>query len=85
MVLHWNPARDFYAAVGSVPMDEWIVYRMSGAGIIARGDRSKSRHVMGRLTCPESVVGAGQLDPVAERHHAVKIAPHGPVAHRHAL
>ena len=38
MVLHWNPARDFYAAMGSVPMDEWIVYRMSGAALAKLGE-----------------------------------------------
>ena len=37
-VLHWNPARDFYAAMGSVPMDEWIVYRMSGAALAKLGE-----------------------------------------------
>jgi GNAT superfamily N-acetyltransferase len=30
-VLHWNPARDFYGAIGAVPMDEWIPYRLAGA------------------------------------------------------
>jgi len=40
MVLHWNPARDFYAAMGSVPMDEWIVYRMSGAAVAKLGEAS---------------------------------------------
>lgn len=32
-VLHWNPARDFYAALGAVAMDEWIPYRLSGAAL----------------------------------------------------
>ena len=29
-VLHWNPARDFYGAIGAVPMEEWIPYRLTG-------------------------------------------------------
>jgi GNAT superfamily N-acetyltransferase len=29
-VLHWNPAREFYAAIGARAMDEWIPYRIDG-------------------------------------------------------
>jgi len=29
-VLHWNPAREFYDAIGAVAMDEWIPYRVEG-------------------------------------------------------
>jgi GNAT superfamily N-acetyltransferase len=29
-VLHWNPAREFYAAIGAAAMDEWIPYRLTG-------------------------------------------------------
>lgn len=29
-VLHWNPATEFYRSLGAVPMDEWVVYRMTG-------------------------------------------------------
>jgi GNAT superfamily N-acetyltransferase len=32
-VLHWNPARDFYAALGAVAMDEWVPYRLSGPAL----------------------------------------------------
>jgi GNAT superfamily N-acetyltransferase len=32
-VLHWNPARDFYAVLGATAMDEWIPYRLSGAAL----------------------------------------------------
>jgi GNAT superfamily N-acetyltransferase len=28
-VLHWNPAREFYHAIGAKPMDEWIPYRLT--------------------------------------------------------
>lgn len=27
-VLHWNPARDFYHAIGATPMEEWVPYRL---------------------------------------------------------
>jgi GNAT superfamily N-acetyltransferase len=29
-VLNWNPARDFYHAIGAAAMDEWIPYRLTG-------------------------------------------------------
>lgn len=29
-VLNWNPATEFYKALGAVPMDEWTVYRLTG-------------------------------------------------------
>lgn len=29
-VLHWNPAREFYAAIGATAMDQWIPYRLHG-------------------------------------------------------
>jgi GNAT superfamily N-acetyltransferase len=34
-VLHWNPAREFYAALGALPMDEWVPYRLTGAPLLA--------------------------------------------------
>lgn len=45
-VLDWNrPAVDFYRALGAVPMDDWTVFRLSGAALErtatgARRDRS---------------------------------------------
>jgi hypothetical protein len=27
-VLRWNPARDFYAALGARGLDEWVPYRI---------------------------------------------------------
>jgi GNAT superfamily N-acetyltransferase len=41
-VLHWNPARDFYQAIGASAMDEWIPYRIEGEPL-----RALARH--GRL------------------------------------
>jgi GNAT superfamily N-acetyltransferase len=29
-VLHWNPARDFYDALGARPMADWVPYRVQG-------------------------------------------------------
>jgi len=34
-VLHWNPAREFYHAIGAVAMDEWVPYRLTGAPLRA--------------------------------------------------
>jgi GNAT superfamily N-acetyltransferase len=30
-VLRWNPAREFYHAIGAEPMDEWVPYRLTGS------------------------------------------------------
>jgi GNAT superfamily N-acetyltransferase len=32
-VLHWNPARQFYGALGARPMDEWVPYRLEGVAL----------------------------------------------------
>lgn len=32
-VLHWNPTRDFYHRLGIKHMDQWLPYRLDGAGI----------------------------------------------------
>ena len=29
-VLDWNPAREFYEHLGAVPLNDWIVYRLTG-------------------------------------------------------
>jgi GNAT superfamily N-acetyltransferase len=34
-VLHWNPAREFYDAIGARAMDEWIPYRIEGDALTA--------------------------------------------------
>jgi GNAT superfamily N-acetyltransferase len=38
-VLSWNPARDFYHALGFAHIDEWLPYRIEGDGLhkLARG------------------------------------------------
>jgi GNAT superfamily N-acetyltransferase len=40
-VLHWNPAREFYAAIGASALDEWIPYRLEGDALraLATGSR----------------------------------------------
>jgi GNAT superfamily N-acetyltransferase len=32
-VLRWNPARDFYAALGARGLDEWVPYRIEAAAL----------------------------------------------------
>ncbi|NBC33020.1 MAG: GNAT family N-acetyltransferase, partial [Alphaproteobacteria bacterium] len=32
-VLHWNPARDFYDALGFEQLSEWRPYRLAGAAL----------------------------------------------------
>jgi GNAT superfamily N-acetyltransferase len=34
-VLHWNPAREFYDAIGAVAMTEWVPYRIEGNALHA--------------------------------------------------
>ena len=37
-MLTWNPARDFYAAIGARTMDEWVSYRLEGAALADLAD-----------------------------------------------
>jgi GNAT superfamily N-acetyltransferase len=39
-MINWNPARDFYRAIGAEPMDEWVPYRLTGPALraLASGD-----------------------------------------------
>jgi GNAT superfamily N-acetyltransferase len=41
-VLDWNPAREFYHAIGAVPADEWVPYRLTGPSLrrLASGARA---------------------------------------------
>jgi GNAT superfamily N-acetyltransferase len=32
-VLHWNPAREFYDAIGARHQDEWLPYRLEGPAL----------------------------------------------------
>lgn len=29
-VLNWNPARKFYESLGAFPLEEWLIYRLTG-------------------------------------------------------
>lgn len=61
-VLDWNnPAHDFYAAAGAVPMDDWTVWRLSDdglAGFAARAGRlgpgGAQRRAHARQRCRDS-------------------------------
>ncbi|HEY0699359.1 MAG TPA: GNAT family N-acetyltransferase, partial [Micromonospora sp.] len=32
-MLDWNPAADFYRAIGATQMEEWVPYRLTGAAL----------------------------------------------------
>jgi L-amino acid N-acyltransferase YncA len=34
-VLHWNPAREFYHAIGATALDDWVPYRLTGGPLRA--------------------------------------------------
>lgn len=34
-VLNWNPAQDFYRALGMTQMEEWLPYRLSGEALFS--------------------------------------------------
>ena len=38
LVLNWNPAREFYDHMGAKPMDEWVVYRLTGDALDKMAD-----------------------------------------------
>jgi GNAT superfamily N-acetyltransferase len=42
-VLDWNPAREFYAAMGAQAQSEWVPYRLAGSELakLAAGDRPR--------------------------------------------
>ncbi len=39
-VLHWNPARKFYHALGMQHLEEWLPYRISGEALKALASRT---------------------------------------------
>jgi GNAT superfamily N-acetyltransferase len=39
-VLHWNPARDFYAAIGADVLSDWLPYRLEGQSLQALADQA---------------------------------------------
>jgi GNAT superfamily N-acetyltransferase len=62
-VLHWNPAREFYHALGAVAMDEWVPYRITGPALAALAARTAGAG--GRPI--ESEVGSGAASARSER------------------
>ena len=42
-VLHWNPAREFYDAIGAEPMSDWLPYRLTGEPLYALA-KAAQRH-----------------------------------------
>ena len=40
-VLHWNPARKFYHALGLRHTEEWLPYRISGAALKALAEKGR--------------------------------------------
>jgi GNAT superfamily N-acetyltransferase len=42
-VLSWNPARDFYAALGAAALDEWTPYRLQGPALTQLARRQPVR------------------------------------------
>lgn len=43
-VLDWNtPSIDFYQAIGTRTMDEWVIYRLSGPALAALGSAGETR------------------------------------------
>lgn len=39
-VLHWNPAREVYAALGFVHLEEWRSFRLEGEALLRLSDRA---------------------------------------------
>jgi GNAT superfamily N-acetyltransferase len=39
-MIHWNPAREFYRAIGAVPMEEWVPYRLAGPALHTLASRA---------------------------------------------
>jgi GNAT superfamily N-acetyltransferase len=42
-VLDWNPAREFYRAIGATAMDEWVPYRLTGAALASLAQQAPPR------------------------------------------
>jgi GNAT superfamily N-acetyltransferase len=41
-VLHWNPAREFYQAIGAQSLTDWVPYRLEGSALTALASGSPS-------------------------------------------
>ncbi|MFI5494686.1 GNAT family N-acetyltransferase [Actinoplanes sp. NPDC051859] len=41
-MLDWNPAADFYAAIGAQPQTDWVPYRLTGAALGRLAERASA-------------------------------------------
>ncbi len=58
-VLHWNPAREFYHAIGAKPLQEWVPYRLTGEGLLRLAE------LAGPVPDEPSTARRGAVRPVA--------------------
>ena len=58
-VLDWNPAREFYHAIGARPLDEWVPYRLTGEGL------HRMAELAGAAGAFAADAGRGAVRPVA--------------------
>jgi GNAT superfamily N-acetyltransferase len=58
-VLQWNPAREFYHAIGAKPLEEWVPYRLAGEGL------HRLAELAGPVPDGSSAPGRGAVRPVA--------------------
>jgi GNAT superfamily N-acetyltransferase len=57
-MLRWNPAGDFYAAIGAEQMDEWVPYRLAGPRLAdLAGHAEPDRQPAGRVASREEAPG----------------------------
>nr|WP_239130083.1 GNAT family N-acetyltransferase [Actinoplanes nipponensis] len=42
VMLDWNPAADFYAAIGAKVVEDWLPYRLSGAALTQLAERAST-------------------------------------------
>ena len=42
VMLDWNPAAEFYAAIGAKVVEDWLPYRLSGAALTQLAERASS-------------------------------------------
>lgn len=57
-MLRWNPAGEFYAALGAEQMDEWVPYRLTGARLAdLAGHAAPGRRPAGRVPHREEAPG----------------------------
>ena len=41
-MLDWNPAAEFYAAIGARVVEDWLPYRLSGEGLTRLAERART-------------------------------------------